>query len=862
MGIVPPASDTPPAHPWLGADRALELILVGVLTTGALGLLAALLGVFVAPQVWLLGLMLTGFYAVRTRHQPLHHDVSMRWIHIGLLIVVALFFRLPAFHYVLGGQDEGVYVNVANYIERTGQISVTDEIVQKLQKSPALPQYLQSNRMSGGDYLAGIYVTGTDHPTLEFQFYHLFPVWMALASGIFGTSTGVYALTLFALLSVLFTYRLVLSVTGHHRAAMWGGLLLALNPLHVFFSKFPVTEVPTLACSLAGFCYIANYWQSVPARRQARMLIIALAAFTSLFFIRISGFMYVPFLVILGCLSAVYDEDRQRRVSIQWLTLAIALAYGLSVIYGMVWSHSYATDIYRLALGGVFGTSWPSYVVAICALGLLFWLGCVLLLRTPAWRARVRRFLVDPMRLLLGMVVLAGTALAILKIYWLGWTGHYAADIWLNGYWGFSGSGWRAAKASSLVQLGVYMGPLLLMAGLLLLCLRQRDPVKEFLRLFTAGFFVYVVALQWNVPYGPYYARYLLSEALPYLIIFVVSVWAAWKPGYGRRILTATLAVSLVYAGVVSAGQLGKQENDGLYNALAELVAHVDQSDVILLNSTYGGLPDTSEIKTPLVFTFGKQVVAVTDADLADPAYLLAIGQQFDDTYLISPDATAPPGFVESDSVRVKVQAFKRGHGPPFQLVTRENMWLHLFRKIGSQLPMGSTQGFQSGSDWADWLDAGWSTPESWGVWATGHAASLAIDTKELPESTTGLRLHFVVRPYVTSIYLRQRVQVDIDGEAVQTLVASYPDTQLSFDLPVSPEQLQSGRKLHVHLKLPDAVSPQSLGLSADSRALSIGLISIQADPLPPAPADNAPTDVRPAARRARVGETRGPAIP
>jgi hypothetical protein len=343
---------------------------------------------------------------------------------------------------------------------------------------------------------------------------------------------------------------------------------------------------------------------------------------------------------------------------------------------------------------------------------------------------------------------------------------------------------------------------------------------------------VYGLVLQWNVPYGPYYARYLVSEALPYLMLFVVCVWASWKPGYARQTLTAVLAVSMVYAAALSSGQLGKQENAGLYDALSELVAPVGQSDVILLESPGSGL-SISELKTPLVFTFGKQVVNVTSADLSDPAYVQTIDQKFDDMYLISPRAEAPPGFVKIDSVRVKVEAFSHGQGPPLQLVTRGNARLHLVRQVSLQLPMGEARSFQSGSDWIDWLGAGWSTPESWGVWAVGHEASLSIGTKELPESATGLKLHFVARLYMTPSHPRQRVQVDMEGDAVQTLIASYPNTQLSFDLRVTPELLQSGRQLQVRFKFPDAVSPQSLGLSRDPRQLSMGLVSVKADPLP-----------------------------
>lgn len=857
-----PLNDGMPAV-WQGldADRVLELVLIGTLTTGALGLLAALFGMFAAPQIWLLGLLLTVVYAARTRNRPLRQNVNMRWAHVGLLIIIALFFRLPAFNYVLGGQDEGVYVNIANHIEQTGGIAVSDDIATKLAGGPALQQYLASNRESLGGYVAGVYAPDAASPTLEFQFYHLFPVWMALVSGVLGTSAGVYALTLFSLLSILFAYRLVLTLTAQPRAALIAGMLLALNPLHVFFSKFPVTEVPTLALSLAGFSYLAGYWLAAPDARRTRVLALSFAAFATLFLVRISGFMYIPFFIALACLSAICDGDQRRRWAIQGFVLVVTLAYALSVVYGLVWSHSYASDIYELALGGVLGDAWGRSVAIAGVLAALLWTGCLWLLRRPVWRERVNSALLSPLRSLLGLVVIAGVAIAVLKIHWLGWTQHYSTDAMLSG-WGLAGSGWRAAKASSFAQLGVYLGPLLLFCGLVLLCGKRRDPAVEFLRLFTAGFVVYALALQWVVPYGPYYARYLLSEALPYLTLFVVCVWAAMSAGHARRLLGAILALSIGYAGVLSAGQLGKQENGGLYATLSELVSHVDKGDVILLDSMDAGVPDTSELKTPLLYTFGKQVITVSNADLADAAYLAALGQQFDDMYLISPTSHPPQGFKQTDSVRMNVWSFRWGHGPPLKMDLRESVRLHLFQRGRPQLPVGVVQNFNSGAIWNDWLHAGWSDPEPWGVWAVGKEATLIISIDDLPKSDGGLRLRFQMRAYVLSKHPSQHAEIDVDGIPALKVAANYPDPQLAFDLPVSEDRLRAGGKLKVHFVLPDAVSPQSLGEGADARLLSLALLSVQADPLPVAPVSKPPAAIDPAIQRRGSRDVKEHAIP
>ncbi|MEO6966882.1 MAG: hypothetical protein ABI132_00265 [Rhodanobacteraceae bacterium] len=825
-------------------DRVLDLVVAFTIITSLVGLAAALAGVFHAAQVLLGSLLLTGWYAYRTQRRSALPGIAPRWWHVALLVVVALFFRLPAYHYVLGGQDEGLYVNIAHYIERTGGIEAHDTVKQRLLHTPAIQQYVQDNQVTVDSYLAGVYSRDFKNGKVEFQFYHLLPVWMALFYGIFGSTFGIYALTFFALLSVLFCYRLTLLLTRSHNAALTAGALLALNPLHAFFSKFPVTEVPTLAFSLGGFTLLAAYWSADIERRQQRWLILSVLMFLCLFVTRISGFMYVPFFIALAVATLACDADAQRRRLMQRWAIAATAAYLISVVYGLTWSHSYSHDIYLAVFEPLLGEHWKAGVVVIVVGALLLWLGVAILARKPEWRSRFGGWIAGPLNILLGFIVFVALLIGLLKIYRLAWTSRYASDPWLADKWHLAGGGWQSVGATSLWTLMVYLGPLLVLAFLVLIGRRQVDPRIGFLRWFVAGFFAYALLLQWAIPYGPYYARYLLSELVPYLILFVVCAWSALRVGGGRAALSAALFLSVIYAAALSAAQIGKSEDDGAYQALARLTAPIEGNDLILLNTLDQNGPDTSLLKTPLLYTFGRNVVTVGNAALANPEYLAELDAIYDDLFLISPDPVPPPGFTLLDGVRFRVLAFQPTHFFPRGLVPTQDTVLYLFRLDHAQFPLGSVQSFTPGVAWVQWLGLGWGGAESWGVWSTANHAEMSINPRQLPDVKNGLILQLDARVFVTSAHSQQRVDISVDGVLIDHYSVVYPATILAIQIPISEELLKSPRRIEIDFALPGAVSPEAIGEGDDARQLAIGLIDVsvsantQADALPSPPSN------------------------
>jgi hypothetical protein len=98
-----------------------------------------------------------------------------------------------------------------------------------------------------------------------------------------------------------------------------------------------------------------------------------------------------------------------------------------------------------------------------------------------------------------------------------------------------------------------------------------------------------------------------------------------------------------------------------------------------------------------------------------------------------------------------------------------------------------------------------------------------------------GIRLNFEVYGLVTAEHPRQRIQMSVNGVAVGTHDVVFPDNQAQFDVVVSAAEMTSSNGIHIAFDLPDAVTPQSIGMNDDPRVLGIQLETLTASPLDPA---------------------------
>lgn len=818
---------------WAEFDRWLIWVTVFVVLVSIIGMATMLAGCFHAPQVLLVSLLVTAIYAYATRRRA--HSLPgavPRWRHVLLLLLVALIFRVPAYHYVMGGQDEGLYVNIAHHIQRTGGINVQDRVRKVLAGTPYLGKYDAINQIGGISYLGGVYKGRVATGKLQFQFYDLSPMWMALFIGIFGTMAGVYASTFFALLSIIAFYRLALLLTGKRHEALIAGGLLALSPLHAFFSKFPVTEIPTLCFSLLGFLLLAAYGSAKPSRRWRYWLWLSVLAFLCVFLTRISGFMYVPFMLGLAWVALLLDRDTQRRRSLQLWALGITAVYLLSVVYGCIWSGYYSHDIYVAAFKPLLGKPWKAVLAFLTLCGFGAWAVTAYVMRSRTVGDAGRRWILAVERWLPSIIVYVALCIGLLKIYWLGWTTHYRHAA---GYvaWHLMDAGWYGATATSLWLLVVFVGPLLVVAFLASVLATPRDPKLRFLRWFVAGFFAWVALLEWTLPYSPYYSRYLLSEVVPYSILLTVCVWGGLTQGKRRGVLSLVMVVSLLYGVTLSAAQIGKNENQGARAALARIVKHVGPSDLILVDGSPGSRINQSEVKTPLLYTFDRAAATIGPVGLCDPGYLAELGSSYDQVFLLTPNKNMHlNGFQYVTSSRFRVMQYQWNHSFPYKLIVGRDYPLYLLRRVSGVASACRQVVFASGGLGVGWLRSGWSGPEPWGTWSLGDRALLSVDPHAVSRFEDGAILRIHAKILVNLQHPVQRVIVTVNGKQAASYLGKYPANQLTMDIPITAADVRGRQPVSVVFDLPDATSPAAIGMGNDTRQLALGLV--EAKVLPP----------------------------
>lgn len=529
------------------------------------------------------------------------------------IVVVALLLRCNVGIVVYGGQDPGVYTNIASEFSQHGSVVIKDRLLDEFEGRPDLREYYVAKSLRGvsrdpdgnwiGNMVPGVYLEDLDSNKWVAQFYHVNTVWLAIGQWIFGGEWGGLTLAFLSSLTCLAAYLIASRISQSRAAGLAAAALLATNAAHSYIATSPVSE------AVAGFFFL-----SALSMLTARWYMLSVVPFTALFLTRITGFVTAPIVM----LSLAWIVVKRRDVRAAWSGIALLSAYALSVLWGLSFSGPYARSIYRGKLGI------PSWLLeyapyAFVGVGLGWGLFCLVALR---YRRHVRmlcRWIVRYRTQLTVAIICSVLAVVSCRGYLLGFTDYYSTNRWLAVRWDIAAHGVKSLRYLTVYSLLLMLSPIGLAVFVIGLGYVGRlafgRAVVAPLAMCSIGFFAALTCKQLTTPYLYYFGRYLVSELVPLAIVcgvLAVSALAKRAPRWKTMILTAYCGIVFVLLFPSFQARLKIREGQQFFEAMSCIDQATPGRAVILIDKK--DFPEIPVV-TALRFAFQKATFSLIEQE-------------------------------------------------------------------------------------------------------------------------------------------------------------------------------------------------------------------------------------------------------
>lgn len=602
---------------------------LGTCLVGSLALSLAEVGLFSAgllALLWLAGALLLWLWPGRARLPRLRLPAAGRWELLLLTgwLVVALWLFMRPHEFIHGAADAGVYVNQAVSVANSGGLLVQEPFIAALDQE-LYPAFMRERLPNEGTryYLLPAFNLADDRPGLVIpDFFHLHPVWQAVAYDLGGVWAALRLPGLWALLGSLAVYLTLRAVTG------WPVALLALagmslNALQVWFARYPVTE------TLTQFLLWSSLWALgawLRGKRPARLWAL-LAALTlgQLLLVRID-MVFVLALPVGLALWLWWRRSERAWESVwhsaAWYFLPLLLLTGHGVLHTLFISAPYATRIasYVRRTLQAFGPGLVLLVILVVVVGIV--LGGVagryrhiLRQRLPVWWVAYRRHL----------LIAATLSLLLLATY--GWFVRPALGA-ANSYRDWYGGGMIVIyDHENLLRLGWYLSPLgvwLGVGGVCLMLWRGNRPVWPVLLVGLFFSLLYLWRIQ-NNPHQIYAMRRYVPVVMPFFIFSGAYLLGRLLTGTRRWMRPAGIALTLLWLaglGWSARGFISQVDYRGLIAEMAALNQQLTPNSLLIFNDQNPvSLGDV--VGTPLHFQYGHDVLTLRNPEAISDNVLL-----------------------------------------------------------------------------------------------------------------------------------------------------------------------------------------------------------------------------------------------
>jgi hypothetical protein len=365
-------------------ERLFTAVLAGAAVISWVGLTLAGFGWFSQSSVICAALLPASGIGVAIWHALGDRTARGRpveWVIAIALAVAAAWLFFPAGEYVFEGSDASVYIATGRRIAATGGATFRDPLLDRIPED-AWPRLFRRDTMWPPllDRFPGGMQIAAGRNLIQPNFFHLLPVWMAVADVTLGFRAAFLVPGLFVLLGSCAAWllgRRALSTV----AATVGVILLLANFGQIWLARTQVSESLMQALFLGGlFLLVLVIDGAPPAVGAAAGAMLGLTMAT-----RIDGF--VPVVLVLVAVAALY-RGPWRTGSWKWTAAMFVLAALHAMAYALLVPTAYTLRLLGGGRSGVARLGWWTDAMVLVLLALLVAFALCLLVR-PALRRTV-----------------------------------------------------------------------------------------------------------------------------------------------------------------------------------------------------------------------------------------------------------------------------------------------------------------------------------------------------------------------------------------------------------------------------------------------------------------------------------------
>ncbi|MDQ6603617.1 MAG: hypothetical protein M3Z19_12915, partial [Chloroflexota bacterium] len=610
---------------------------LGIFVVGPVALVLAMFGVY---ALWLLALIValcSGALLLIARRQALPMIAWQwdrgAWLCLGLLAVGAALFLRPG-ETLIGGEDTGVYYNGGVAMAKQGSILLHDPVLADIDGDKGTVRHLLGNLdnhryLFYGDLRFIGFNTDSTSGEIVPQNLHLWPAWLAIFYGFFGTLGPAYAPAVFGLFGLLGLVLLARRLFGWP-VALIAGLFLALNGIEVWFVRQTYTEAYqqfALMAALFGLLLLEERRDPPVMRIGAVIAALALgnAALTH------EETVFLLLLVVAYGVALVLLRAWRRAHT--WFFALLGGMMALAIVQAGVFALGYTEGLWHHVYRNIWHQRIPLAAAAV--------VGLALLVLTDRLRARWLPIVKHPRAgRWVRYALAAGTALYAIYGYILrphiliGHAGTLASYI---------GAPTPSGHDANLVRLGWYWSPLgilLIAIGATLLIGRNLNRLTGGLLAFALVHTVVFVNETYTTDNYIYALRHYVPVVMPVFALFAAyAVWQGWwtivdggnalkrmlsererwGKGASRAVAftagatqvlgLAAAALLVLFCVATRAGTWTVRRYAGVDAQLGQIAAQFPENSVLLFS---GDRDQPHLLATPLQFIYGRTAFVIS----------------------------------------------------------------------------------------------------------------------------------------------------------------------------------------------------------------------------------------------------------